>query len=580
MKEYRVVRDAGGEEYLEVEGRGVALLHDPLLNKGSAFTAEEREAFSLSGFLPAHVATLEEQLERTYENYARKDSAIEKHIFLRSLQDRNETLFYALLLCHLEEMIPIVYTPTVGEACRAYSHLFRHARGIFITPENVGRIDRIFEGLPFGNVEMIVVTDSEGILGIGDQGAGGMGIPIGKLSLYVAGAGIHPSACLPVTLDVGTDNEELLRDPLYLGLRRSRLRGEPYFAVVDQFVQAVKRHFPRALLQWEDFSRQNAFTLLERYRKVLPSFNDDIQGTGAVVLAGTLAALKLSGGKLVDQVFLIYGAGAGGVGVARQIHAGLVEAGLTPGAARERILTLDSRGLVVRERPGLEPYKEEFAVAPDRVPGWGLDPAGKIGLIPAIEKARVTAIYGLSGRRGDISEGVVRALVANTPSPLVFPLSNPTANCEADPADVYRWSEGRAIVATGSPFPDVVLGERRFVVGQGNNAFIFPGVGLGTLAVGASEVTDGMFTAAAHRLFDLIPQDRLNQRCIYPPYAALREVSKQVAIAVGEAAVRDGVAPARSLAEIAAAAPGPEGSGAGFPAKMWLPDYLPYRPAR
>jgi malate dehydrogenase (oxaloacetate-decarboxylating) len=569
MAQYRLKRDGTGKEYLEIDGRGVALVHDSLLNKGTAFTAEERELFGLSGFLPAHVATLEEQLIRTYENYARKDSAIEKHIFLRSLQDRNETLFYALLLHHLEEMIPIVYTPTVGDACRAYSHLFRFARGVFITPENIGQIDRIFGSLPFDGVELIVATDSEGILGIGDQGAGGMGIPIGKLSLYVAGAGIHPSACLPITLDVGTDNEELLADPLYLGLRRSRLRGEPYFAFIDQFVQGVKRHFPRALLQWEDFSRQNAFTLLERYRKALPSFNDDIQGTGAVVLAGTLAAVKLTGRTLADHVLLIYGAGAGGVGVARQLHVGLIEAGLSPAAARERVLTLDSRGLVVRGRPGLESYKEEFAVSADRVRSWGLDPAGKIGLIPTIEKARATAVYGLSGRRGDISEGVVRALMANTPHPLVFPLSNPTANSEADPADICRWSEGRAIVATGSPFPDVVLGEKRFVVGQGNNAFVFPGVGLGTLAVRASEVTDGMFTAAAHRVFELVPQDRLQQRCVYPAYAGLREVSKEVAIAAGEAAVRDGAARPRSSAEIAAA----------VEAKMWSPHYLAYRPA-
>jgi malate dehydrogenase (oxaloacetate-decarboxylating) len=548
MEKYHVKRDAAGKDYLEVDGRGVSLLHDPLLNKGTAFTAEEREVFGLSGFLPAHVATLEDQLARTYENYARKESAIEKHIFLRSLQDRNETLFYALLLHHLEEMIPIVYTPTVGDACRAYSHLFRFARGVFITPENIGQIDRIFGSLLSGSVELIVATDSEGILGIGDQGAGGMGIPIGKLSLYVAGAGIHPSVCLPITLDVGTDNEALLSDPLYLGLRRSRLRGEPYFSFIDQFVQGVKRHFPQTLLQWEDFSRQNAFTLLERYRKALPSFNDDIQGTGAVVLAGTLAAVKLTGAKLTDHVFLIYGAGAGGVGVARQLYVGLVEAGLSPGAARERVLTLDSRGLVVHGRPGLEPYKEEFAVSAGRVRGWGLDPAARIGLIPAIEKARATAIYGLSGRRGDISEGVVRGLMANTPHPLVFPLSNPTANSEADPADIYRWSEGRAIVATGSPFPDVVLEEKRFVVGQGNNAFVFPGVGLGTLAVRASEVTDGMFTAAAHRVFELVPQDRLHQRCVYPAYAGLREVSKEVAIAAGEAAVRDGAARPRSRA--------------------------------
>jgi malate dehydrogenase (oxaloacetate-decarboxylating) len=570
MHEYQIKHDEKGQAYLELRGGGPALLHDPLLNKGTAFTAEEREAFGLTGFLPAHAATLEEQLERTYENFSRKKTPIEKHIFLRSLQDRNETLFYALLLRHLEEMVPVVYTPTVGDACMAYSHLFRFARGVFVTPENIDGIDRMFENAAFRDVEMIVVTDSEGILGIGDQGAGGMGIPIGKLSLYVAGAGIPPSACLPITLDVGTDNEALLRDPVYLGLRRPRLRGEPYFALVDRFVHAIRRHFPRALLQWEDFSRQTAFTLLERYRKAIPSFNDDIQGTGAVVLAGTLAALKLTGQKLGDQVFVVYGAGAGGIGVAHQLHTALVNAGLSVAAAKEHILTLDSRGLVVRGRPGLDPYKEEFAVAPGRVRDWGLDPTGRIGLIPTIEKARATAIYGLSGHRADITEAVVRALLANTEAPLVFCLSNPTANCEADPADVYQWSAGRAIVATGSPFPDVMLGTQRLVVGQGNNAFIFPGMGLGTLAVGAREVTDGMFTTAAHRLVEFVPEERLRQRCVYPAYSALRELSKHIAIAAGESAVREGVAPKRSHDEIVVA----------VEEKMWAPHYLPYRLTR
>jgi malate dehydrogenase (oxaloacetate-decarboxylating) len=567
MGDHQVKRDARGDTYLEVAASGQALLRDPLLNKGSAFTAEEREAFGLSAFLPAHTSTLDEQLQRTYENYRRKDSPIEKHVFLRSLQDRNETLFYALLVSHLEEMVPIVYTPTVGDACRDYSHIFRFPRGVFVTPDNIDRMDATFRTLARRDVELIVVTDAEGILGIGDQGAGGMGIPIGKLSLYVGGAGIHPSACLPITLDVGTDNEDHLRDPLYLGVRRARLRGEPYFALVDRFVSAVKRHFPNALLQWEDFSRQTAFTLLSRYRKELPSFNDDIQGTGAVVLAGTLAGLKISEEKLSDQVFVVYGAGAGGIGVARQLYLALVDTGVAPAAAREKILTLDSRGLIVQGRHGLEPYKAEFAVSPERVRGWGLDPDTRIGLVPVIEKAHATAVYGLSGRHGDIDEAVVRAVQANTPMPLIFCLSNPTANCEADPADVYRWAQGRAIVATGSPYPDVTVGRERFIVGQGNNAFVFPGVGLGTLAVGAKEVTDAMFTAAAHCLFELVSDLRLRSRCVYPPYSALREVSRKVAIAVGTSAVESGVAPALS----------PEAVAAAVDAKMWVPDYLPYR---
>ena len=567
MGDYQVKRDARGESYLEVAASGQALLHDPLLNKGSAFTAQERDAFGLAGFLPAHTSTLEEQLQRTYENYRRKDSAIEKHVFLRSLQDRNETLFYALLVNHLEEMVPIVYTPTVGDACRDYSHIFRSPRGVFGTPDNIDRIDRTFRTLARRDIEMIVVTDAEGILGIGDQGAGGMGIPIGKLSLYVGGAGLHPSACLPITLDVGTDNEDHLRDPLYLGIRRPRLRGEPYFALVDQFVGAVKRHFPSALLQWEDFSRQIAFTLLDRYRKELPSFNDDIQGTGAVVLAGTLAALKISEEKLADQVFVVYGAGAGGIGVARQLYIALVSAGVAPAAARENVVALDNLGLIVKGRHDLEQYKVDFAVPPERVRAWGLDPYAHINLQDVIEKTHATAVYGLSAQRGGIDEGVVRALRANTAMPIVFCLSNPTSNCEADPADVYRWAEGHAIVATGSPFPDVTLGDERFVVGQGNNAFVFPGIGLGTLAVSAREVTDNMLTAAAHALYELVSELRLKSRCVYPPYSALREVSRDVAIAVGAAAVQDGVAPKRSHEAIVAA----------IEAKMWMPEYLPYR---
>jgi malate dehydrogenase (oxaloacetate-decarboxylating) len=412
---------------------------------------------------------------------------------------------------------------------------------VFLSPENIDSIDEIFSGLPCRDVAVIVATDSEGILGIGDQGAGGMGIPIGKLSLYTAGAGINPAHCLPVTLDVGTDNPVLLADPLYLGLRRARLRGAEYFALVDRFVQAVRRHFPDCLLQWEDFSKENAWSLLERYRGELLSFNDDIQGTGAVVLSGIVGAVRSSGQRLRDQIFVLYGSGAAGIGVAAQIRTGLLAEGLSPAEATARIHVLDSRGLLVEGRARIENYKRPFTHPRAAVP-WATVGERAPGLLEVVEKTRATVLLGFSGQGGAFTEAVVRAMAANCARPVIFPLSNPTALAEARPEDVYRWSRGRALVATGSPFADVELEGRRFTIGQGNNAFIFPGVGLGAVAVRASAVSDEMFTAAAVRLAELVPAERLARNCVYPAIGALRAVSEDIALVVARTAVEQGLA--------------------------------------
>ncbi|MCJ7500118.1 NAD-dependent malic enzyme, partial [bacterium] len=488
-------------------------------------------------------------------------------IYLRSLQDRNETLFYALLMRHLKEMIPIVYTPTVGLACQMFSHIFRFTRGVFLSPENISNIDEIFQSLPYRNIEMIVATDSEGILGLGDQGVGGMGIPVGKLSLYTGGAGIHPANCLPVTLDVGTNNEELLKDPLYLGIRKNRIRGEEYLSFMDLFVQGVKRNFPDAVLQWEDFSKQNAFTLLEKYRDELPSFNDDIQGTGAVVLAGIMGALRISESKITDQIFAILGAGAGGIGVARQICQSLVANGLTLEDAKHRIYVLDSRGVVHDGRREVDEYKKGLSRKSGFSHGWPLANPDQVSLLDLTRNGGVTVLVGLSGVGGSFSEDIVRSMAGNTERPVIFPLSNPTDKTEAAPENIYRWTEGKAIVATGSPFPDVTVGERTYTVGQGNNVFIFPGVGLGTLTVGAKAITDEMITAAARRLSEILPQDHLDINCVYPHPAELREVCREIAVAVAETAIEQGVArkpvdPALLKEHVRS--------------RMWVPEYARY----
>jgi malic enzyme len=570
MREFCVVRTEAGREVCEVYASAHEMLNCPLLNKGTAFTAEERRRFQLWGMLPPHISTLEEQIARSYENYSRKESPLEKHIFLRALQDRNETLFYALFMRYMEEMTPIVYTPTVGQACKEFSHIYRRPRGLFITLENIDYIDKILRNWPQPDIDIIVATDSEAILGIGDQGIGGMGIPIGKLSLYTAAAGIHPGRTLPVTLDVGTNNEALLKDPLYLGLRRERLRGEPYLEFMDKFVAGIKKRWPKAILQWEDLSKQTAFTVLHRYRETIQSFNDDIQGTGAMVLAGILAALTITGQKFTDLRFVVHGAGASGIGISTQLFTALRQAGLNEAEAKGRFCTLDSQGVVFSDRPGLEPYKKAFALDPQVRASWGFAKDQKIGLLDAVKHHRCSVLIGTSGHRGEFTEPVIAEMLNHTERPIVFALSNPTTNTEADPADVYRWSQGRAIVATGSPFPDVSYNGKTFKVGQANNAFMFPGIGLGALVSGARIITDEMLTAGAMALRGYINDDLLRLNCLYPPVSSLRDVSRLVAIAVAEEAYRNGVATTRRPKDLAKAVSD----------RMWWPVYLPYVPGK
>jgi len=569
MKQYEKKFDAQGQAYLETSLPGLLLTRLPLLNKGTSFTLEERREFGLLGLLPTHVSPLEEQLERAYANFRGFRSDLEKHVFLRALQDRSEVLFYALLDKHIEEMMPIIYTPTVAQAVEQFSRIYRYPRGLVVNPENIQHIDTLLENTPFPDVQLIVATDNEGILGIGDQGFGGLAICIGKLSLYTAAAGIDPAVTLPVELDVGTNRRDLLDDPLYLGVRRPRMEGQEYEDFIHTFVMALKRRFPRVLVQWEDFSKQKAFDVLDRYRDELPSLNDDIQGTGAVVLAGLLSATRRGQTSLGQQMYLVHGAGAGGVGVARQIVRGLELEGMSTQQARERIFLIDSKGLILKDRKGLEPYKLEFAHEPSRVAGWKLQ--GSIpSLLETVKQGKVTVLLGLSGQRGAFDEPVVRAVAENTAYPVVFALSNPTANSEAVPADIYRWTEGKALVATGSPFADVEWDGAPHPVGQGNNAFIFPGLGLGVLLSQARRVTDSMLTAASLALAEYTDAARLAQGALYPRMDRLRSASRRVALAVLRQAVKEGVA-MRQL---------PEDLEALLDREMWRPEFLPIRRGR
>jgi malate dehydrogenase (oxaloacetate-decarboxylating) len=570
MKQYEQKIDQSGNAYLETDLPGHMLTRLPLLNKGTAFTAEERREFGLAGTFPPHITTLSEQLEQSYASFKNFKTGLDKHLYLRVLQDRNEVLFYALLDRHLEEMMPIIYTPTVGEAVAKFSLIFRYPRGIIVSTENIDQIDTLLENVALPDVKLVVASDAEAILGIGDQGVGGVGICIGKLSLYTAAAGIDPAFTLPVGIDIGTNRQDLLDDPLYLGVRHRRLEGQAYMDFIEKFVTAFKKKFPNALLQWEDFSKQKAFDVLNRYQDVLPSFNDDIQGTGSVVLAGLLASMRKIGQRLSDQVFVIHGAGAGGVGVARQICRGMEREGTSPAAAKARMLTLDSKGLILTSRSGLEPYKLEFALDPSRVAGWKTQGATP-SLLETVRQGKVTVLLGLSGQPNAFPEEVVRAVAANTPHPIVFALSNPTANCEVDPADVYRWTNGKAIVATGSPFPEVQHDGNSYPVGQGNNAFIFPGLGLGVMLSGARRVTDNMLTTAAVALSAYTDDERIAQGSVYPRIDKLREASKYVAVAVIRQAIADGMArnevPEKDLENFVE-------SG------MWKPEYLPIRRRR
>jgi malate dehydrogenase (oxaloacetate-decarboxylating)(NADP+) len=513
--------------------RGTALLSNSLLNKGTAFTEAERDAFGLRGLLPARVFTIEEQLQRAYGNFSRKADPLEKYIFLTTLQNRNETLFYRLVQDHAEEMIPIIYTPTVGQACLEYGAIFRRPRGMFISIRERGRIADILRYWPNSDVRMIVVTDGERILGLGDLGALGMGIPVGKLALYTACAGLHPYYCLPITLDVGTDNMKLHEDPMYIGLKQKRVRGAEYDAFIAEFVGAVVAAYPKALLQWEDFGNTNAFRLLNDHREKICSFNDDIQGTASVALAGVLAGLRLTGGKLREQKLLFLGAGEAGTGIADLFVAAARQEGLTEAEARQRCWFVDSQGLVVRDRPGkLAHHKLLYAH----------DHPVVATLAEAVEVLKPTALIGVSGQARAFTREIVTRMAAINKRPIVFALSNPTSKAECTAEEAYQWTEGRAVFASGSPFPPVKIGNKTFVPGQGNNVYIFPGVGLGALACESRQVTDGMFLTAAKTLASLVGEEDLAMGRIYPALSKIREVSLKIASAVAEEVHREGLA--------------------------------------
>ncbi len=560
-----------GERYLPVSRRGRALLDDAMLNKGTAFSVEERAALGIDGLLPAAVLSLEQQIARNYENYKLAATDMDRFLCLAALQDRNETLFYRLLSEHVEEMTPIVYTPTVGLACQKYSHIYRKPRGLYINQSHTGRMREVLDSAPYEGVAVIVATDSEGILGLGDLGTGGMGIPIGKLSLYTLGGGIHPARCLPVCLDVGTNNVQLRSDPLYLGVQQPRLQGDAYYALLDEFVDAVIQVFPNALLQWEDFSRQKAWTVLERYRSRVCSFNDDIQGTGAITLAGVLGVCAITRRKLADHRFVVHGAGAGGGGIMHLLQAAMQAEGLGAAEACARVLGVDSRGLIVADRKGLDAFKVPLAADPALVSGWKLPDAGSIQLADVIANYKPTVLIGTSGQPGSFTEDLVRAMARHADRPALFALSNPTSKTEVNPADALAWTDGRAVVATGSPFAPVEHGGRRHRIGQGNNVFCFPGIGLGVIATDANLVSDGMLLAAARAVAANVPKRDLDDGCVYPEMAQLDPVSKAVAEAVATAAINEGLA-----ADVPAVVD-PESIAGRVAAQRWTPAYVPYR---
>lgn len=557
------------ERYLAVYARGAAVKDDPVLNKGTCFTREEREQLGLLGLLPPSIQSPEEQAERAYGNYLKAGDAVSKYLFLAGLQDRNEQLFGQLVQSHLEEMVPIIYTPTVGKACEAYSHIYRRARGLYISSADRGRIREALTHAYSSDPRVIVITDNEAILGIGDQGVGGMPIAIGKLALYSVGAGIHPGECLPLDLDVGTDNAGLLADPIYLGARHRRLRGDAYFTLLDELVDAIAEVFPRALVQWEDFSNRNAFAVLERYRQRLLSFNDDIQGTGAVVVAGIRTALRRTGRPLSDTRAVFYGAGASGAGCALALRAAMRAAGVPERELARRVLSLDSKGLIVRDRAGLDGAKREIATDPAFVDGWPRAEDGSIRLADVVRQFAPHVLVGVSGQSGAFNESIIRDMAAASTRPIVLALSNPTSKVEVTPAEVIGWTNGAAIVGTGSPFPPVDHGGVRRRIGQGNNVFIFPGVGLGATAVHARWLPDAAFAAASDALVECTQSMAAGDEAIYPPLGTLRQVSREVAVAVAKALVAEGAADPLSEVEIEQR----------VDASIWTPDYLPYRPA-
>lgn len=542
VEKFELIKTPQGD-MVRVNLSGSELIRSPLYNKGIGFTHNERRRFGIEGMLPSQHNDIETQAERTYLTISFNKDPVGRNIDLGLLLNRNEVLFYKILSMHLEELMPVIYTPTVGEASHFFSRVYRRARGIFITPDHAGRIEDVLRhSAPFSDVELMVVTDNEAILGIGDQGVGGMAISIGKLALYCVGAGIHPARTLPISLDVGTNNQGLLDDPLYVGWRHKRLRGEAYVAIVDEFVEAAKSVFPKVVIQWEDFHKDIALMILDRHRNSLPSFNDDVQGTGAVAAASMHAACRISGEAFSNSRTVVYGAGAAGLGIARQIRDQLQHEGVEGDDLLRAIITLDSRGVVSDDREGLDEYKREFAWPVKWLDELGLGVDDRADLAKVVAAFKANVLIGTSGQGGSFTEEVVRAMAANTEQPVILPMSNPTKITEATPADILEWTDGKALVATGSPFDPVdVKGEQR-KIGQANNVFVFPGIGLGTIISGASEITDAMIGASSVALAHALRDDELEHRCLMPEVNRLWEVCGIVALAVAKQAITDGVA--------------------------------------
>ena len=545
---------------------GYELLNDPLLNKGTAFTEAERDAFELHGLLPPHVATLDYQVQRRLDAFRKLGGDMQKYVFLRGLQDTNETLFYALLTQNIEEMMPIVYTPTVGLGCQQFSSIFRKPRGLFLSYPHQDDIRRILGNPRFDGVEAIVVSDGERILGLGDQGAGGMGIPIGKLALYTACAGLHPATTLPIILDVGTDSREHLDDPQYIGWQHERMRGDAYDAFIATFVDAVRERWPHVLLHWEDFAIGNANRLLARYRDSLCTFNDDIQGTAAIAVGTLLSAINVTGTPLNEQRIAVFGAGSAGTGICALLWRAMVDAGVAEAEARSRFYLVDRDGLLVDTMAGLRPFQAPFAQKRAALSSWTLASPDRIGLGDVVTNARPTVLIGTSGQPHAFHEAVVRAMADRVRRPVIFPLSNPTERAEATPQELFEWTEGRAVIGTGSPFPPIERDGHALRVDQTNNAYVYPGIGLGAIAAKARRISDGMFLAAARTIAEMSPAKHDPQANLLPPLVRSRELSFHVAMAVAKQALADGLAAVVS----------DEALSAAVKAKMWEPVYADY----